>query len=260
MTESTEQEKRTILLVDTSSEQRKQLLRTIQAVSRYTVKEARSGREALEMMAQHNVDLVISELLMPVMDGLTLLQEVRTHPRLKGTAFILMAEKPPRDIAEISRSSNVASFFTKPVSEEVVASALQRLFSPPELPDLSSLSALVVDDLKSARKVVIRHLQELGVVKVTEATNGLEAIGQLTVGHFDLIISDSDMPKLGGAGVHEQLRKSPKWRSTPFLLISSSHKPVAAVENDDRAGFLAKPFTARALREQLVKFFGKARK
>jgi DNA-binding NtrC family response regulator len=68
--------KRQLLVVDDEAEIRRMLERHFRMLG-YTVVTASQGAEALEILAQRRVDVVISDIIMPVMDGVSLLREIR---------------------------------------------------------------------------------------------------------------------------------------------------------------------------------------
>ena len=80
----------TVLVVDDDP-----LNRTILSMSLgndgYAVLEASNGREALEVLAQHAVDVVLTDIEMPEMDGYGLLQHRREDERLKEIPFIVIS-------------------------------------------------------------------------------------------------------------------------------------------------------------------------
>ncbi len=73
---------------------------------------AMNGRHALERMAEARPDLIISDLMMPVMDGAALLKAVREHAEYKETPFMLMCALPEASISD--RVQGYDAFLRKP--------------------------------------------------------------------------------------------------------------------------------------------------
>ncbi|MCZ6601527.1 MAG: response regulator [Planctomycetota bacterium] len=80
-------------------------------------------------------------------------------------------------------------------------------------------NVLIVDDEPEIREIVREILVQNGH-RVTEATDGLDAVERLTHSHFDLIITDFTMPRMGGLGILKYLRKNGV--RTPTVILSGS--------------------------------------
>ena len=78
-----------ILIVDDQEENRF-LLSSLFTGSGHTVGEAPNGKKALELLEEGSYDLVISDILMPVMDGYQLCREIRAHSRLRALPFVFL--------------------------------------------------------------------------------------------------------------------------------------------------------------------------
>ena len=121
------------------------------------------------------------------------------------------------------------------------------------------LRILVVEDSSSTRALVRAILEEPDFekmhgrngVEVTEAESGFDAMRFLPRGHFDLVVTDINMPDINGLELIQFIRESPHMKDTPILVISTQ-----AAERDISRGlalganaFVAKPFTSEALRD-----------
>ena len=60
---------------------------------RFYVDESANGQEALDMMSTKTYAAVLSDVMMPVMDGTTLCRKIKTNPRLNTTAVVLLTAK-----------------------------------------------------------------------------------------------------------------------------------------------------------------------
>ncbi len=122
------------------------------------------------------------------------------------------------------------------------------------------LSVLVIDDLKSARKVLARHLESSCECHVVEAENGEEALKLMGEIEFDLILSDHHMPKMDGLTLLSIIRGQTATAQMPFLLVTSS----AQRDIVDKAlklhvsDIMIKPFTPETLRDKITEVLSKS--
>lgn len=112
---------------------------------------------------------------------------------------------------------------------------------------------LIVDDneiVLTALAIAVEHL--LPDYQITAVEDGATALAELQKQGFDLILTDYDMPQMNGldlAQVAQQI--SPK---IPVILVTGGHsyeEIQAMADSTQLAGFLAKPFSMRQLRELL---------
>ena len=113
----------TILIVDDSPTQAK-LLEQVLGAHGYRVLVARNGSEALEQILVHSPSLVISDILMPEMDGFELCRRVRGIEQLKGTPIILLTHlNDPSDVLH-SLEAGANYFISKPYSNRLLLSRI----------------------------------------------------------------------------------------------------------------------------------------
>lgn len=79
--------------------------------------------------------------------------------------------------------------------------------------------ALVVDDSLTARKVLVKKLQALGITSI-EASDGMEALERLRSERVDFVFTDLDMPRLGGIELLSDIQ-SQKYTTAPVVIVSS---------------------------------------
>jgi two-component system, chemotaxis family, chemotaxis protein CheY len=109
--------------------------------------------------------------------------------------------------------------------------------------------ALIVDDSKVMREMVIACLRAIDGAVFTQAASGLEALERLSLKSFDFVVLDLNMPDIGGYEVIEFIRGQDKLRTLPILVVttrgdeSSRAKAMAA----GATRFLTKPFSPEAL-------------
>lgn len=99
----------------------------------YQVTVSRNGRDALEYMKTHKPTIVISDILMPEMDGYELCRQIRQADNLKYIPVILLTQLvDPRDVIR-GLLSGADNFVTKPYSEQFLISRIQYILANQEL-------------------------------------------------------------------------------------------------------------------------------
>ena len=111
-------------------------------------------------------------------------------------------------------------------------------------------SILTVDDSASIRVTIKIALTNAGYA-VAEAENGADGIAKAKAAHYDLIITDLNMPVMDGLTMIEELRKSPDHTGVPiiFLTTESDEGMKQRAKAAGATGWLTKPFDP----EQLVR-------
>jgi CheY-like chemotaxis protein len=98
----------------------------------YRVLTASNGRQALERIATEKPDLILSDFMMPVMDGAALVSALATSPDLTSIPVVLMSSLPEAATAE--RCNGYAAFLRKPFSIFDVVEMVARLVSDASRP------------------------------------------------------------------------------------------------------------------------------
>lgn len=108
------------------------------------------------------------------------------------------------------------------------------------------------------REMIIACLRPLASLEVTQASSGLEAIEQLSLGTFDLLVLDLNMPDIGGLEVVEFVRAQDKLAKLPILIVSTrgDEGSRSAVLGAGASRFLAKPFTPDVMLSEVSGLLG----
>jgi len=97
----------------------------------HTVTEAGDGRAALKLFDQARPDLVITDIVMPTMEGLEVLMELRKRPPpVKIIAMSGGSRKSAADYLDTARLMGAAKVLTKPFSTDVLLAAIDELLAP----------------------------------------------------------------------------------------------------------------------------------
>jgi len=103
---------------------------------------------------------------------------------------------------------------------------------------------LVVDDSKIMREMIVACLRAQDGLAFTHAASGLEAIEQLSLKPFDLVILDLNMPDIGGVEVVEFIRGQDTLRDLPILIVTTrgDEESRTRVLAAGASRFMTKPF------------------
>jgi len=93
----------------------------------YQVQTANDGLEALSKLSQDSVDLIITDVNMPRMDGFTLITRVRAQKLLAGLPIIVLSTEREDHDQKRGVSAGADLYLTKPVKPQVLVDHVQRL-------------------------------------------------------------------------------------------------------------------------------------
>ncbi len=97
--------------------------------SNYKVVTAMDGQDALTHLANEKIDLVISDVNMPKMDGLTMLQHLRADERYQNLPIIMFTARGEGRIRQEAEKIGATGFLTKPASSSEVTGTVARYLS-----------------------------------------------------------------------------------------------------------------------------------
>lgn len=217
-----------IMLVEPSAMQRKVVIQQLQKEQVEAIDQAQNCQQALDRIRTVTPDLVISALHFEDGTGLDLLQAIRNDAALEELPFMLISSETRREQLEQFKQSGVVAILPKPFNRQHLGNAINStldLLSTEELElelyDIDRLRVLVVDDSRMARKVITRVLTNLGVVNISEAADGSEAIVKLGQQTFDLVVTDYNMPEVNGLELTEHIRQSDSYSHLPVMMVTS---------------------------------------
>ncbi|MBN3564067.1 MULTISPECIES: response regulator [Aliamphritea] len=116
----------TILVVDDSASLRNMVTFTLKQEG-YQVVEAGNGQEALTKAKGGRFDLVLTDVNMPVMDGITLCSELRKLPTFKFTPVLMLTTESSADMKQQGKSAGATGWLVKPFNPEKLISTIKRV-------------------------------------------------------------------------------------------------------------------------------------
>ena len=130
------------------------------------------------------------------------------------------------------------------------------------MPIQNDMKILVVDDVFTVRKILLKYLVNLGFSSLFQAEDGLEAwnmlAGSFEKGElFEFVICDCKMPKMSGFELLEKVRNKQEFRHIPFLMIAADSNQKSVIKSV-RLGaneFVVKPLNQDILKSKISKIF-----
>ena len=201
----------TILVIDDSEDVRDLVRRTL-AREGYRVVCVGSGEEGLQRAREVRPAAILLDVLLPGLDGWTVLAELKADPALAGIPVLLqtMVRNERRGYA-----LGAADYLVKPVSRDQLAESVQRVCGRPGTPRV-----LLVEDDEAARTRLRRDLEQSGC-RVEEAPDGADALARLRETPPDLVVLDLLMPRVDGFAFLEKMRRDPRWSELPVVVLTA---------------------------------------
>lgn len=116
----------TILTVDDAKAIRSMVSFTL-APHGYTVIEAEHGQDGLDKLAGQKVDLIITDLNMPVMDGFDFIRSVRADPAQAGVPIIMLTTESAPEKKAIGKEAGATGWLNKPFDENQLVAIAKKL-------------------------------------------------------------------------------------------------------------------------------------
>ncbi|OVZ60862.1 hypothetical protein CDO46_20945 [Pigmentiphaga sp. NML030171] len=159
---------------------------------------AHGGEAGLQLARQHHPTGIILDLMLPDMDGWTVLERLKAEPGLRHVPVHIVSalDQPGR-----TRDSGIAGYLTKPVSADALNGAIDRLMLPTE----GQVRRLLIIDDDPASRTSVRTLLSSQPVEISEAGSAEEALAMLRGETFDCVVLDLGLPGISGFDFLEQL-------------------------------------------------------
>lgn len=119
------------------------------------------------------------------------------------------------------------------------------------------MKILVVDDFSTMRRIIKNILRQIGYTNIDEAEDGNGALVKLRQDHYNLVISDWNMPNMSGLDLLKTIRADMGLNSVPVLMVTAEAKKENVIEaiKSGVNNYIVKPFTAEVLKEKIEKIF-----
>jgi signal transduction histidine kinase/CheY-like chemotaxis protein len=178
----------------------------------FVVVTASGGREGLKRAKEYHPIAITLDVMMPDLDGWTVLSALRGDPELTDIPVIMVTIVDERRQA---MTLGAIDYLTKPIERDKLVNIMRRFKSP-----TGPTRVLVVEDDAIQRERVRSWLAPQQWL-LTEAENGQVALDRLRESAPDVILLDLMMPEMDGFQVVAEMQKHADWRRIPVIVITS---------------------------------------
>jgi len=211
----------TILVVD-DDEAVHDLVGSMLGREGYRVLHARSGDEALAITRRERPDAITLDVMMPQMDGWSVLTSLKADPALSHIPVIMLTMLHEQAIA---LSLGASGYITKPVDWNQLSAMLKR-----HSRHGADIRVLVVDDDPEMRRMTRRMLERMGL-EIGEAADGQQALAWLESNPApSIILLDLMMPVMDGFEFLDRIRNSEQWSALPVLVVTAKALDAKEIE------------------------------
>jgi adenylate cyclase len=179
----------------------------------FAVVTAAGGREGLKRAEELHPIAITLDVLMPDLDGWTVLAALRGNPELADIPVVMATVTD--DPQHKGMTLGAAGFLTKPIDRDRLIALLQ----PYQTRERRTRVLLVEDDPTQRER--IRFWLESEQWQISEAENGRVALDRLADDAPDIILLDLMMPEMDGFQLITALQERPAWRGIPVIVITS---------------------------------------
>jgi DNA-binding NtrC family response regulator len=185
-----------ILLVDDEESLRITLAANLE-LEGHTVLEAASAEDALKLLSEQPVDVVLTDIRMPGLHGVELLRRIkRDRPDMP---VVLMTAFTAEELVDDALAEGAFTVLPKPFD---VAHALDTILRAVRAPQI-----LVVDDTEPVARGLVRSLSTVGL-RAKAVYSGEEALTSLRSGAYDVCVLDLVMPEMSGPELVTKVREA----------------------------------------------------
>ncbi|MFC3050588.1 response regulator [Kordiimonas pumila] len=233
-------------------------------------------------------DILLTDYCMPDMDGIDLAAAVQETPEIADTLMVMVSSIPAKNDDTKMKKYGFAGYLTKPVFPHEIPRMLKTIWeqsrnigpkhlitrynmlehSKAAVPaeeakeiTLKNCSVLLAEDNTVNLMIATRMLEKLGC-RVTPAGNGKEALEQVSMRTFDMVLMDCMMPEMDGYEATQAIRNREKENGLPRLTIiaCTANAMKGDMEKCLDAGmddFISKPINYKALAPIMQKWLPK---
>ena len=228
-----------ILLVDDEPTQCLLLSKMLEGMPHHQVIEAHNGLSALETLTKEHIDLIILDVMMPVMDGFETLAAIRENAELSHIPVIMCTAVNEREEVVRILQQGVADYIVKPVNKQIFLQKVQRVLGIDEADQIAAESdytqpvtkslvhsVLIADEDPDFRGMVRKILDPY--YDIIEANDGVSAVGLALRTNLQAILLGKLPVTLNAKKVLSRLRSLIQQKKTKVYRVFSTASEAIA--------------------------------
>ena len=220
----------------------------------FSVVGASNGEEGLSQALKERPDVILLDIIMPVMDGYTVLKQVRSDPELKHQLVVVFSnlgqdEEVMKGLQLGADDYLIKSNLTPTELTKKLEAVLAKGKSD-KADSLRPIHILLIEDSRDIVDMYTKRFDHEGF-QCQVAENGAWGLKLAQTAPFDVILLDLMMPALNGLEALKTLRATPKLKKTPILVLTNSGEPHD-LEEAKRVGATEVYLKARVTPTQIV--------
>lgn len=236
--------------------------------------EASDGESALRILRQEyakgrNIDLMLTDMIMPEMDGIMLVQKMKSEFPEKRLSVVLMTSITVSDKKGRIREMGFDAIINKPIKQEALLNTIQSVTGNVEngikkehenvdkVKSNKSINILLAEDNITNQKVATLIIKKMGY-NVLCVSNGYEAVEAVKKMPYDIVLMDLQMPVMDGYDATIKIRT--EIQSTIPIVAMSADVMKGTTESCLNAGmndYISKPVKPDELQKIIMKWTDK---
>jgi CheY-like chemotaxis protein len=249
-----------VLVVDDDPDILESLVTVLESLP-VRLKTARDGRQCLDLIEEEVPDLLVLDLLMPRLDGFSVVKELRSSPKYAALSIMVLTtviEDASRRRYELETGleMDVQDYVEKPVAPADLIKRATALLEQPYV--------LVVDDDPDVVEGITTVLKTRPY-RLASASDGRKCMAMIERNIPDLLILDLLMPRMDGWSVIRKLRGNPRYMDLKIMVLTTVVEDASRRRYELETGmtmdvqaYLEKPVPPNVLLQRVRKLLGES--
>ena len=249
----------TILVIEDNPMNMK-LFRSLLSLGKFNVLEAGDAKNGIELSLEHKPDLILMDIQLPGMDGLSATRIIKENPVLNSIPIVALTAHAMMGDEEKAKAAGCDGYISKPINTKKFLGEIEKFLQEKTNKEKHSErrnicyknKILIVDDEPLNVKLLAAKLppDQYDIIK---AYNGIEALQKVSEAHPNLILLDIMMPEVNGYEVARRMKENPETRDIPIIMVTALNDREDKIKAFERGAeeFISKPVNSIELQKRI---------